>query len=182
MLVWNELRISSDSKFFIVDVSVDSLKYFDNVTIDSIVIDTQNTYIPDGPSNTPLYTYKAPADSKNARLSLTSEELGLPFCGNMFFVYVIATGTPSADTPEELLTNPIMGTVINLYPIYKNTLQYVKEVNKCCEIPKGFINMILRFKAVELCVKTGNYPQAIKYWNKFFTDTKTLSKRCGCDG
>ena len=44
--------------------------------------------------------------------------------------------------------------------------------------------MILKLKAIELCVRTGNYSQAIKYWNKFFKKNtcKPSTPRGGCYG
>ena len=48
------------------------------------------------------------------------------------------------------------------------------------------MDMIIKLKALELSIKTGNSFQAIEYWNKYF---KTLinnnstfkSKYCGCN-
>lgn len=216
MLTFNELRITPDNRYLIIDVSVDNSSYFDNIVIDSIVIDTQDTYIANGPSSKPVYTFKAedrydltysiPEDcncnpvrvdedksycftyggeqSRHIRLTLNYKDLNVSLCGNMFFVYVIASGTPAPDTPCGFDKNKIMGTVVNLYPFYQQTMCFIKELENDCQIPKGFINMILRLKAIELCIRTGNYPQAIKYWNKFFLgqDCHVLTYNCGCNG
>ena len=64
-------------------------------------------------------------------------------------------------------------------------MEYIKELDEChtCEIPQHFIDYILRLKAFELCLKNGNIAQAIKYWNKFFSDSKSITtKKCGCNG
>ena len=216
MLHFNELRITQDNRFLIIDVSVDNQDYFDDVLLDSIVIDTQDTFVPNGPSDNPLYvynvedaydlTYSLPEDCncnpvrededksycftygtnamRNIRLELNIQDLKVDPCTTMFFVYVMSKGTPAADTPCGFDKSKIIGTVINLQPIYKQTLKYLKEVECDCNIPKGFIDMILKLKAIELCVRTGNYPQAIKYWNKFFIKNKCKSPtpNCGCYG
>ena len=104
----------------------------------------------------------------------------------MFFVYAIATGTPSADTPCSMDNAIVKSTIINLYPIYCKTIQYLKELDDSCVVPKNFMDMIIKLKALELSIKTGNSFQAIEYWNKYF---KTLinnnstfkSKYCGCN-
>ena len=200
MLHFNELRITQDNRFLIIDVSVDNQDYFDDVLLDSIVIDTQDTFVVNGPSDNPLYvynvedaydlTYSLPEQDscnpvrveedesycftygtqqmKNVRLELNIQDLKVSPCSTMFFVYVNSKGTPSTDTPCGFDKGQIIGTVINLQPIYKQTLKYLKEVECDCNISKGFIDMILKLKAIELCVRTGNYLQAIKYWNKFF--------------
>lgn len=217
MLHFNELRITQDNRFLIIDVSVDNQDYFDDVLLDSIVIDTQDTFVPNGPSDNPLYvynvedaydlTYSLPEQCncnpvrvdedksycftygtqqmKNVRLELKlSDWKDLSPCNTMFFVYVKSKGTPSADTPCGFDKGQIIGTVINLQPIYKQTLNYLRELECDCEIPKGFIDMILKLKAIELCVRTGNYVQAVKYWKKFFikNQCKSPTSNCGCYG
>ena len=79
----------------------------------------------------------------------------------------------------------IMGAVTNLYPLYQSMMKYVKQIENNCEIPKEFIDLSLRIKALELCIRTGNYPQAIKYWNKYFKNkigTITRVTNCSCYG
>ena len=63
---------------------------------------------------------------------------------------------------------------------------YVPRIN-CLkskdEIPKDFIDFILRYKALDLALKTENYIQANKYWNKFFKNNNVVSlntNSCGC--
>ena len=57
MISFNELRITQDNRFLIIDVSVDSQSYFENVLLDSVIIDTQDTFVLNGPSNNPLFVY-----------------------------------------------------------------------------------------------------------------------------
>ena len=217
MLIFNELRITPDQKYLIIDVSVDNQKYYENIQIDSIIIDTQDTYIDSGPSNNPIFTYNLTEENSNItqvytddytpvldedtsycyveseekqnksiRLILNYQDLNVSLQDNMFFVYAIATGTPSADTPCGMDNSIVKGTIINLYPIYCKTIQYLKELDDSCAVPKNFMDMIIKLKALELSIKTGNSFQAIEYWNKYF---KTLinnnstfkSKYCGCN-
>lgn len=202
MISFNELRISQDNRFLIIDVSVDESSYFDTVSLDSIVIDTQDTYVANGPSSTPIYTYKVEEDyqqvysspdnsqvltsalepvlvkseleSRRIRLSLDATDLGVQLNNTMFFVYVISAGTPSSEAPAGTTNPMIMGTVVNLYQFYQKSIYYLKKVSSDCEVPKCFIDFVLRYKALELCIKTGNYTEAIKYWKKFFIGNKPL--------
>lgn len=202
MLHFNELRITQDGKYLIIDVSVDESSYFDTVSLDSIVIDTQDTYIANGPSSTPIYTYRVgenysqvysspdnsqvltadlepvlvnnELESRRVRLNLDATALGVQLNNTMFFVYVISTGTPSSDAPTSTIDPMIMGTVVNLYQFYQKSIYYLKKVSSDCEVPKCFIDFVLRYKALELCIKTGNYTEAIKYWKKFFISNKPL--------
>ena len=204
MLEFRELRITPDGKHLIIDVAVQEHSYYENVFIDSIIIDTQDTYVQNGPSSKPVYQYKVEEDGvqnlyalpeecscnpilidedksycftygyeegRHVRLMLSTKDITL---NNMLFVYVVAKGTPSPDTPCGLDNAIIMQTVVDLYPFYQNTLCFLKELNNSCEVPKGFTDMILRLKALELCIRTGNYSQAIKYWKKFFSNNNRV--------
>lgn len=215
MLHFNELRITPDSKHLIIDVSIDVSEYYTDVVLDRIVIDTQDTYIMNGPSSNPVYDFDVKGTyslvyttldgspepvydeedkefcyafseqpMKRVRLTLSEKDLGTPVCGKMFFVYAVASGEVSPDTPCELRNNQIMGTVVNLYPFYQKSMCYVKELARSCQVPKNLIDLILRMKSIELYVKTGNYPQAIKFWNRFFAkdSCKSVTSNCGCNG
>lgn len=216
MLHWNELRYSKDNKYLIIDVAVDSQDFYEEVVLRNIIIDNQDTYVPNGPSSTPIYSYEVPdmydktystpedcncnpvrveedesycftyglTSMKHIRLELQLSTLGIDPCKDILFVYAIAEGTPAADTPCGLDNSKIMGTVINLQGIYNGMLSYIREMERDCNIPKGFIDAILKFKAIEVGVRTGNYPLVIEYWKKFYStkECKPSYNNCGCYG
>lgn len=193
MIEFRELRVTPDGKRLIIDASVKDLQYYNDVYIDAIIIDTQDTYVANGPSTEPIFPHKTAADAKTTqegggekrvRLELDSTALGVSLCDTLFFVYVVTKGAPSADTPCGMDNQTTMGVVANLYPFYRTMVNYMKEVEDECEIPKNFIDVLLRFKALELSIRTGHYAQAIKYWNKFFkgVKSKTINTGCRCHG
>lgn len=208
MIQFNELRISPDGKKLIIDASVKELGYYDNVYIDAVIIDNQSTYVSGNPSSKPIFYYEisnpnvtvtypeyngyVPSregnsediNEKRVRLELDSKILGDSISTNLFFVYVIAKGTPSPDTPCGMDNQTTLGVVADLYPYYRSVMNGIKEISNECEIPKTFIDNLLRFKALELSLKTGNYIQAIKYWNKFFVGIKSsnINTYCKCHG
>lgn len=55
MVQFQELKISPDGSKLIIDVSVEDREYFKDVYIESIIIDSQDTYSPLGPSRSPIY-------------------------------------------------------------------------------------------------------------------------------
>lgn len=191
MVEFKELRVTPDGSKLIVEVAVIDLPYYENVFIDAIVIDNQDTYVPDGPSENPLY-FKRIEDNLNiitkeitgekwTRLEIKSKDIGT-ITGNLFFVYVIAKGVPTEDTPCGMDNIMTTGVVANLYPFYRSTIYDMKGIENDCIIPKRFIDKILRFKALTLSIRTGHYTQAIKYWNKFFVNIKdsSLINKCSC--
>lgn len=215
MVHFNDLRFSKDSKYLIIDAAIDSQNFYEDVLLDSIIIDNQDTFVSNGPSSNPIYTYKivdtdkvystpencncspvrvedgsycfveGTGTMKRVRLEIPLSLYGINPYKDMLFVYVIASGTPSADTPCGLDNSKIMGTVVNLKYIYDNMLCYIRQIENECEIPKNFIDSILKYKALELSIRTGNYPLAIKYWNKYLSNSNPnipTIKTCNCYG
>lgn len=213
MIVFNECRIDSERECLIVEASVENLDYYNDVYIDSLHIDTEETFVS---SNSPseksiwhkLYSKESiPVDvlgecgvstSEDCKCSnvFTSEEYGrkwireyipLSSLGNhIFFIYVTAAGNASSSisTAPCGLDEPIkMSIAVDLKPVYNTMMSYVKEVGNNCNINKGFIDSILKLKAFELALKTGNYEQAIDKW-KLLEKNRNIPtfNNCGCNG
>lgn len=196
MIRFNTLKITQDGKNLIINASVKNLSYYTNVLIGSMIIDNQDTYSASGPSSNPIYkhsfaskdlvTNEDIAGFKNISITVSAKEL-LDNNGDLnddiLYVYLIAVGTPSADTPCGMDNVSTLGVALNLRPIYNNGINYIKQVESTCEIPKDFIDFILRYKALDLALKTENYIQANKYWNKFFKNNNVVSlntNSCDC--
>ena len=198
MVDCNELRVSPDRKNLIIDVSIRDLSYYENVYIDSIIIDTQDTYIPSGPSNSPIFTYEV--------VSNVTPVYSLPDCGcDQVQDYIDKENCFETSNNEEkrvrleldnaALDNHLKGNLFFVYVITKgtpssdtpcnmdNTINlgvtadtypiYTNMLNslkelESCGTPKLFTDAFLRFKAFELSIKTGQYSQIINYWNKYF--------------
>ena len=195
MLRFNELRITSDNKCLIVDVQVEGLSYFNNVKIDSILLDTQNTWLSSGPSDKSVLLYSQDSssldtvnDSTGKRVRLEVEKpLISPSENNMYFVYVVAdiSNAPEvSEAPCDCNEDSIVGAVVNLHTLYSTLMDGIREIENFCDMPVNLINSFLREQVVEACLKTGNYPLAIKYWKEFFLDGtgKITSKSCRCNG
>lgn len=198
MIRFNELKI--ENNYIIIDVQIEEEKYFKDMYIDSIVIDTQDTFIANGPSSKAIYTktfntdtdvnkeeivYTQGTDKYNrVRIYIDGKNLNVDIHKTMFFVYVIAGGTPSADTPCRWDENKALHTLIDTQVLYNNMIQYVKELNKDCSTPDNFINAILQFNAIDLALKTNQYPLAIDLWKRFYSDIESnvVLPNCGCNG
>ena len=196
MIQFNTLKITQDGKNLVINASVKNLSYYTNVLIGSITIDNQDTYSASGPSNNPIYrhsfagmdltTGEEIAGLKTISITISAKEF-LDNDGDLnddiLYVYLTAVGSPSADTPCGMDNVNTLGVALNLRPIYNSGMAYIKQVEKSCEIPKGFINFILEYRALDLALKTENYIQANKYWNKFFKNNDIISlntNSCGC--
>lgn len=197
MVIFNECRIDKEGKNLIIDVSIDNLPYYENIYLESITIDTDETFIENGPSSNPIYRRNLSISSgsslvpevstkpRNIRLKLTYRELSLnTLDNNILFVYIGVGGVPDPDTPCGMDNKYSVAVAVNMRPIYNKTMSYIKEFKETCTASKGFIDMILRFKAFELSLKTGNFITAIKQWNKLLKNNRIVSpaKECNCNG
>lgn len=198
MIRFNELKI--ENNYIIIDVQIEEEKYFKDMYIDSIVIDTQDTFIANGPSSKAIYTktfntdtdvnkeeivYTQGTDKYNrVRIYIDGKNLNVDIHKTMFFVYIIAGGTPTADTPCRWDENKALHTLVDIQVLYNNMIQYVKELNKDCSTPDNFINAILQFNAIDLALKTNQYPLAIDLWKRFYSDIESnvVLPNCGCNG
>ena len=198
MIRFNELKI--EDNYIIIDVQIEEEKYFKDMYIDSIVIDTQDTFIANGPSSKAIYTktfntntdvnkeeiiYTQGIDKYNrVRIYIDGKNLNVDIHKTMFFVYVIAGGTPTADTPCRWDENKALHTLVDTQVLYNNMIQYIKELNKDCSTPDNFINAILQFNAIDLALKTNQYPLAIDLWKRFYSDIESnvVLPNCGCNG
>nr|DAR32407.1 MAG TPA: hypothetical protein [Bacteriophage sp.] len=183
MITFNELRITPDGKRLIIDASVKDMSYYQNVYIDKVVVDSQGTYVDNRPSRHPVYTTTVTGNSKRVQLVL-DDLVEVTVEDNMFFVYVITKGTPSADTPEGMNNQTTIGVAVDLSKVYNTSMCSIRQIECSCEIPKNFIESILRIKALELAIRTAHYTQAIKYWKKFFmcNTEEGESLKCRCNG
>lgn len=207
MIHYNNLYITEDSKCLVIDVAIDEESYYENIYLDKIAIDTQDTYVPNGPSDKAKiftirkesldkvyadgkeiyvddhYIYVQGTDKlKHIKLYLTTQDLEVNLSKDMLFVYTIATGTPAPDTPCNCDVNKILSIVYNDYEVYKSIIPLVKEISNECNNPVAFINKELQLKAIEYAIKSGNYLLAIKYWRKYFMNNiNIVSKKCNCN-
>lgn len=204
MIKFNELYITPDRKHLIIDASVQSLSYYDNVYIDSVQVDTQKTFREDGPSIKPFYFYQVDQNAPvytEAQQVYTGEDNAEVFVNDttknvrlivdidgvsdsIFFVYVITGGDPAPDTPCGMKNPVTMGIAFNKYLIYLPLLNTIKSIERDCEIPDSFLKNAARYEAFKVALELGNYPTVIKYW-EYFTKHKEHSphsKPCGCHG
>lgn len=183
MVIINQCRIDDEGKCLIIDAEVSNLSYYKDVYLDSVIIDTQETYSPNGPMNDPIF--ECEKNQKSLHLRLPAKELkGINLNKDILFIYIRATGVPDIACPCGMDNEYTMGIAVNLRPIYNMAMSYMRELSNNCSIPKGFIDMILKLKAFELSLKTGNFEEAISKWNTLFKNKINVSpnKGCGCNG
>ena len=185
MVVFNDLRITPDGQNLLIDAVMAPYKYFKNMYISSISIDTEDTFSPTGkPSSNAVVIYENQDTTvKEYSVNLSPERFKLPsFNSHIFYVYVTVAGTPSVDTPCTMDTEYTIGAVLNWQSIYQQGMNHMRQVvNGCCGMPKDFIDYILRFKAFELAIRTAQYQLANDRFKKWFAGgSSEFNPPCGC--
>ena len=131
MVIFNECRIDKEGKNLIVDVSVDSLSYYENIYLKSITIDTNETFIENGPSSNYIYNDEFNVSDvrvKRKRLKFSYKELGLDnFDDNILFVYIGVGGIPEPDTPCGMDNKHSVAVAVNMRPVYNLSLIHISE-------------------------------------------------------
>lgn len=181
MLYFDELRITPDGKHLIIQASVVNAKYYEDITLDAIVIDTQKTFTVVGPSSKPFAYITECQGKKTWRQVIDIDSVA----DNLFFVYVIAAGEAQAGAPCGV-PDYIMGVTYDKKRIYDLIMPYLNQMEGC-DVGSGLLDKMLQFEAFNISLHTCNYLQAIEFWNKFYsTDAmrggKAIRSKCGCHG
>lgn len=174
----NELRVTPDKKYLIIDVQIPDMDYYENVYLDSIMINTQKTY--DITNSMEPWKTIACDSSKHIRELVEIDGIA----DNLFFVTILTNGEAADDTPCSLNETYTLGVTCDKYPMYLKGMQFLKQLGNNCEPPNDFIDYILQNKAFELSLLTGNTQKAIDYWKLFFNEKEksSVSSNCGCHG
>ena len=104
MVVIEQLRISPDGQKLFIDAHINKSSYFENLVIDKISIDTQNTVLQsfDGPSENMVFTYSTITNTsrpKEVHLVVDKNMIDADLSKDMLYVYFHVSGTPSSNTP-----------------------------------------------------------------------------------
>lgn len=131
-----------------------------------------------------IYTEYLIQDLKEVHLVIDKSDIKADLSKDMLYVYFHVTGTPSSNTPCRLDETYTLGVTFNEGAIYNRMMGYTKEIMNTCEVPKGFINMILQLEAIKASIETENYVSANKFYNRLINtkSSNTSSINCCCHG
>lgn len=202
MIQFNELKVTQDGKNLVIDAQVQNISYYTNIYIDSIIVDNQNTFVSTGASSSPAFSYTYSSNTaqamgytvtldsngklKGIRMVIPCASLGeiATLDKDLLFVYVTVNGTPASDTPCGMDLSYELGVVFNTYPFYLRGMNFIRELDSTCEVPKQMIDYMLRQKVLQTSIQVGDYVKAIDYWKKFFTGDYSVVNlnTCTCNG
>lgn len=204
MIIFDQLRISDDGKRMYINAHVNKADYFNDIYIDSIVIQTADKVSetdPGLPTSDYVYIKKAEENAKELNLVLEASDLSRSWESDpkaiafgrgdmsktLFFVYIKCKGTPGACTPCRLDEETTLGVVFDENVLHQRVMDYTKELVADCNVPTAFIDFILLWNAFKSAIETEHYIPAIKFFNMMFEEvgkscqSRTI-KTCGCNG
>lgn len=176
LIHFDKIRISDDNNYLELDIRVGEESYYKDVLIRKVKIQDKNTY------GERQYNWQTEASTKNFSKKIPLTDILTGIKNNILFISVEISGTPTADCP---CNNDVIPTAVYVETssIIKNIEQYTAELNNSCSMPKGFMNYLLLYKALEYAIKTCHYKEAISYLDKLTKETKVpVTSNCKCNG
>lgn len=214
MVIFDQLRISDDGTTMYVDIHIPEHSYYDDLYLDTITIQTSDavsTANPEAPTIDFIYKDTFGEEQKQASLVINKASFDLawlntdsqgepidptqpyakkPFKGSnlskdLFFVYIGTKGTISPEAPcgEDDMTT--VGVTFDETMFHQLVMYYTRELAQDCNIPMGFIDLILLWQAFNSAVETEHFIPAIEFYNRIFgKERKGMinTKGCGCHG
>lgn len=173
-MVQCELSISNvGTPTLTISVQVSSgyrLKYID--------IDSQDTYISNGPSAHTVWSKEYNGNVLNRTEVIPTEDLeGACLNKDVLFIYITS----------ELIGAESESVHKQLFIIYNKQIELIKALKFCgdcnqCERPSGLINHILQMQAIKYAIDAGDSDRVKCYWDKYFKVKNECgnSQPCGC--
>ena len=172
------------------------LPYFSDVTIKSIVIDTEDTYCESGPSSNPPFEYQV-GDGTYKEVRTVLDVTGI--CNNgkkMLFVWVTTFGNPSPDTPCGLDKPNVMRAVVDFKTIYEEAIKILKcNTSGCgcgknnCTVDAKFADFSLQYFKLTTALELGDWDSAYEAYCYLLRKNPSKNvikaparKPCGCNG
>lgn len=148
MVQFDELRISKDSRKLIVRAHINTLDYYEHLSISGLYINTDDDRPDFGVANTNKAVYKKEDFEEGTRqieLEIDCNEtlLEKDFSQNLLFVFIKTKGTPSPCTPCGFNEEYSLGVTFDVAKLYNKAMGYIKELGDSCNISKNFIDFIL---------------------------------------
>ena len=194
MIIFDQLRISSNGQTMYIDAHVNQSPHFSETTIEKLCIclakDVVETIDPESIPNIYSKQYDS-ATTKEIHEAIAIDDENLtynkPSFKDLFFVYIKCANVPEDKDCYTAVGNYVVGVTFNTTVLYQAVMQYTKDLNRTCEIPKNFINLILLWNGFKAAVETGHYLVATDFYNKMFkgnalTAASSINNICGCHG
>lgn len=203
MVEYKDLSVVLNGKGLSIEVEVPQYKFYDNIYIKEIYLDTHITYNAGGPSESALKIFDSNTveieegqnrEFKNIKVLISEKDIldavssktsVLPSLENdLLFVYIKTNDDFGPDTPCGYDNQYTIGVTFNTCILYNKFMQVIKELYQECPIPKHFVDYFLLFEGMVYSVESKHYIEAINIYKRLF-DRKDITvnntNSCNCN-
>lgn len=181
MVKYNELSIVDN--YLIVDVEIENYPWYEEVFLEDLYIATKPNPNPDKGE---VYTFAEegePLEGGNANKRYRLKFYIPNIKNDLIYITPVIEGIDTIPANSPCGADVInIGATYNKQSLLLRGMGYLKELGDTCNIPRGFIDFILKQKALDLAISTCNFSSAKKYYNLLTSSTKSTTKGCGCYG
>lgn len=185
MIEIRNITITPRGDKMIIDANIELDEAFENCFIKEVFIDTQDTYTMSGPSENIVYrklitkddASKLPESTitingvekvRDLHLVICEEEICASLMSDFFVVYIQADGEFNKSEVSRCDSfNVVLGCCFWMWPLYKEFMNFIRELNTKCEVPRNFIYTYLKYQGLITSVRTGNVADAIFLFDKY---------------
>lgn len=187
MLEFKTLNISKNNDCIHIVAQVKDNSYTTNIIINKMAITTVDNVdisnFPDANNSSTIYILNN-INKKNIDITLNINQVDniKTFENQLLYVYILATGTPSSNTPCGQDNPLLIGVLINFKPIYEKCLSYLKTLSNTCIKSKDMIDYFLRLNFLDLAIKCNDYVAIQQIWKELnISSNESLTSKCGCN-
>lgn len=202
---FTQLRVSDDGNtlFINAEPTEEGNTYFQSPMITTVTVCTADQITESVSPST--YIYRNTVNTDNLSLALTAASFDAAFTNNsstgatatapfkrsefsktLFYVFLDLELNPVSEcVPCGSDNTRIVGVTFDYNTVYENAMQFTKELADNCSVPRGFIDFILNFEALQAAINTGHYVPANQFYKKLTGYTggiSSISNGCGCHG
>lgn len=181
-MVFNRLELVNGQ--LVVDIDVSTLAFYDNAVIESITLDTLDSYSEDTGRQYTLSdrVLKSKSELLVATLSPNDFDAGgsaPDSFGDIVYVTVTIEGKEKVFKPCDIQPE-FNGVAVNWEKIYRQGMSYVDELSSDCSNYRNFLDWSLRLKGFKLAVSYGDMLHASRYFKEWFLGERRKTGKCGC--
>lgn len=203
MIIFDELRITNDGEYLVIDARVRKEKIYKNVTIKEVWIGTHKNYSENGATGIqiPLTLSETTDPSKRILMRLSSLDINsrphkeideVDLKKDLIYVYIETTPLEDIDNcpslPCDMMSTHNIGVTMYMSNFYNTFMNYIKEIeciNNCeGRVPQNLIDFILRYITLTTAIDSKHFIKANELFEKWFSGKYNINinSSCGCNG
>lgn len=206
MIIFDELRVTNDGEYLIIDARVRKEKVYKDVKIKSVLIGTHKNYVERTATGltvdiTNEYVNESDDFDKRVFLRLSSLDINMNASeGNevdlkkdLIYVYIETSDDVALENcpmlPCDMTQTLNIGVTMymgNIYNTFMNNIKEIENAGSSChnKTPQNLIDFILKYITLVTAVDSKHFIKANELFEKWFSGGvfSSNNSNCGCNG